>query len=165
MGEGQEENAIVTSTGNYVVAWDFAKVKKGQLDKYEIKKYVWLSLVEFSALIIPVCRYTENVVQDNFMFGDDKHIVSSYTATVASYCSTRMIGGRAREQCRRCQQEEFEAPNAAVSCACQHEAKPLWDREESILSGSETVPSLCLYTYPARFHVMCGRSEEDRLVA
>lgn len=38
MGEGQEENAIVTSTGQFVVAWDFAKVKKGQLDKYEIKK-------------------------------------------------------------------------------------------------------------------------------
>jgi hypothetical protein len=97
MGEGQEENAIVTSTGNYVVAWDFAKVKKGQLDKYEIKKYVCLSLVEFSALIIPVCRYTENVVQDNFMFGDDKHIVSSYAAIVTLYYSTRMIGGRTRE--------------------------------------------------------------------
>ena len=40
MGEGKEENAIVTSTGQYVVAWDFAKVKKGQLDKYEIKKCV-----------------------------------------------------------------------------------------------------------------------------
>ena len=40
MGEGQEENAIVTSTGQFVVAWDFAKVKKGQLDKYEIKKCV-----------------------------------------------------------------------------------------------------------------------------
>ena len=40
MGEGKEENAIVTSTGEYVVAWDFAKVKKGQLDKYEIKKCV-----------------------------------------------------------------------------------------------------------------------------
>lgn len=39
-GEGKEENAIVTSTGQYVVAWDFAKVKKGQLDKYEIKKCV-----------------------------------------------------------------------------------------------------------------------------
>ena len=38
MGEDTEENAIVTSTGQYVVAWDFAKVKKGQLDKYEIKK-------------------------------------------------------------------------------------------------------------------------------
>ena len=38
MGEGQAENAIVTSTGRYVVAWDFAKVKKGYLDKYEIKK-------------------------------------------------------------------------------------------------------------------------------
>jgi hypothetical protein len=41
MGEGQEENAIVTSTGNFVVAWDFAKVRKGQVDKYEIKKYIW----------------------------------------------------------------------------------------------------------------------------
>lgn len=38
MGEGQDENAIVTSTGQFVVAWDFAKVKKGHLDKYEIKK-------------------------------------------------------------------------------------------------------------------------------
>ena len=38
MGEGKEENAIVTSTGRYVVAWDFSKVKRGQLDKYEIKK-------------------------------------------------------------------------------------------------------------------------------
>ncbi|RPD67184.1 VID27 cytoplasmic protein [Lentinus tigrinus ALCF2SS1-7] len=57
MGEGQEENAIVTSTGEFVVAWDFAKVKKGQLDKYEIKKY------------------NENVVQDSFKFGDDKEII------------------------------------------------------------------------------------------
>ena len=57
MGEGQEENAIVTSTGQYVIAWDFAKVKKGNLDKYEIKKY------------------EDNVVQDNFKFGDDKEIV------------------------------------------------------------------------------------------
>ena len=38
MGEGQEENAIVTSTGPFVVAWDFSKVKKGRLEKYEIKK-------------------------------------------------------------------------------------------------------------------------------
>ncbi|RDX55595.1 VID27 cytoplasmic protein [Lentinus brumalis] len=57
VGEGQEENAIVTSTGQYVVAWDFAKVKKGQLDKYEIKKY------------------DQHVVQDSFKFGDDKEII------------------------------------------------------------------------------------------
>ncbi|KAI6034279.1 VID27 cytoplasmic protein-domain-containing protein [Pisolithus microcarpus] len=56
-GEGQVENAIVTSTGQYVIAWDFAKVKKGQLDKYEIKKY------------------EDTVVQDNFKFGDDKEII------------------------------------------------------------------------------------------
>jgi len=57
IGEGQEENAIVTSTGQYIIAWDFAKVKKGQMDKYEIKKY------------------EDFVVQDNFRFGDDKEIV------------------------------------------------------------------------------------------
>lgn len=56
-GEGQEENAIVTSTGQFVIAWDFAKVKKGHLDKYEIKKY------------------EDHVVQDNFKFGDDKQII------------------------------------------------------------------------------------------
>ncbi|KDQ64569.1 hypothetical protein JAAARDRAFT_28213 [Jaapia argillacea MUCL 33604] len=56
-GEGQEESAIVTSTGQYVIMWDFKKVKKGQLDKYEIKKYEDL------------------VVQDNFKFGDDKEII------------------------------------------------------------------------------------------
>ena len=38
IGEGKDENAIVPSTGELVIAWDFAKVKKGQLDKYEIKK-------------------------------------------------------------------------------------------------------------------------------
>ncbi|KAG9317508.1 VID27 cytoplasmic protein-domain-containing protein [Chiua virens] len=57
LGEGQEENAIVTSTGKYVIAWDFKKVKKGQLEKYEIKKY------------------EDNVVQDSFKFGDDKEII------------------------------------------------------------------------------------------
>jgi len=57
MGENQEENAIVTSTGEYVVAWDFNKVKKGYLDKYHIKKY------------------EDRVVQDNFKFGDDKEII------------------------------------------------------------------------------------------
>lgn len=40
IGEDSEENAIVTSTGQYVIAWDFGKVKKGQMDKYEIKKSV-----------------------------------------------------------------------------------------------------------------------------
>ncbi|KAH8113276.1 VID27-domain-containing protein [Phellopilus nigrolimitatus] len=57
VGEGQEENAIVTSTGRYVIAWDFAKVKKGRLDNYVIKKY------------------EDEVVQDNFRFGDDKEII------------------------------------------------------------------------------------------
>ena len=63
-GEGQEENAIVTSTGQFVIAWDFAKVKKGHLDKYEIKKY------------------EDHVVQDNFKFGDDKQIVSGFREVI-----------------------------------------------------------------------------------
>ena len=53
MGEGQEENAIVTSTGEFVVAWDFAKVKKGQLDKYEIKKCVCHPPLPLAAFTLP----------------------------------------------------------------------------------------------------------------
>jgi len=66
IGEGQEENAIVTSTGQYIIAWDFAKVRKGQIDKYEIKKYEDL------------------VVQDNFRFGDDKEIIVALQNNVLS---------------------------------------------------------------------------------
>ncbi|THH19864.1 hypothetical protein EW146_g1400 [Bondarzewia mesenterica] len=66
LGQDQEENAIVTSTGQYVIAWDFAKVKKGQMDKYEIKKYEDL------------------VVQDSFRFGDDKEIIVALQNNVLS---------------------------------------------------------------------------------
>ncbi|KAL5508413.1 VID27 [Sanghuangporus vaninii] len=56
-GEGKNETSIVTSSGRYVISWDFEKVKKGRLDSYTIKKY------------------EDEVVQDNFRFGDDKEIV------------------------------------------------------------------------------------------
>ena len=38
MGEGQEETSIVTSSGNYVIAWDFKAIKRGKFDKYEIRR-------------------------------------------------------------------------------------------------------------------------------
>lgn len=56
-GPDQLENTIVTSSGPYVIAWDFSRVKKGMKDKYEIK------------------QYADNVVADNFRFGDDSDIV------------------------------------------------------------------------------------------
>ncbi|KAJ7129602.1 VID27 cytoplasmic protein-domain-containing protein [Mycena epipterygia] len=64
--ETESENAIVTSTGQFVIAWDFTKVKKGLLDKYEIKKYEDL------------------VVQDNFRFGDDKEIIVALANNVVA---------------------------------------------------------------------------------
>lgn len=70
MGEGQEENAIVTSTGQFVVAWDFAKVKKGHLDKYEIKKWVHVQ----KALI-------ELILSDLLI----------YFAQVRGHCCTRQL--------------------------------------------------------------------------
>ena len=96
--EGQDENAIVTSTGQFVIAWDLAKVKKGKYDAYEIKKY------------------EDHVVQDNFKFGDDKEIVSRaefglFTVTNTMTCADC----RAEQQCSGCQQEESEAPHPAVA--------------------------------------------------
>lgn len=107
MGEGQEENAIVTSTGQYVIAWDFAKVKKGYLDKYEIKKY------------------EDHVVQDNFKFGDDKEIVCIlfYLFPIGEFelilhPTDRCPG----EQCPRRQQEEFEAADEGIDRDAKEES-------------------------------------------
>lgn len=64
--EGVEENLIVTGNGQFVVAWDFNKVKKGILDKYHIK---W---------------YPKRVVQDDFKFGADKEIIVALEDNVLS---------------------------------------------------------------------------------
>ncbi|KAG8865237.1 hypothetical protein FRB96_000127 [Tulasnella sp. 330] len=56
-GPDVNETSIITSSGQYIVAWDFLKVKKGILDKYEIRKY------------------EDAVVQDDFRFANDQDIV------------------------------------------------------------------------------------------
>ncbi|KAG0207132.1 hypothetical protein BGX28_001563 [Mortierella sp. GBA30] len=55
MGENEEEKAIVTSTGPYVVTWNFRRVKLGYKD-YQIKEYA------------------DTVVADNFKYGQDRSI-------------------------------------------------------------------------------------------
>ncbi|KAI8930382.1 VID27 cytoplasmic protein-domain-containing protein [Entophlyctis helioformis] len=55
-GEGLEKS-IVTSTGPYVITWNFRRVKNGHLYDYKIKKY------------------SENVVSDNFRYGADRSII------------------------------------------------------------------------------------------
>lgn len=52
-----EEKTIITSTGPYVITWNFRRVKAGRLYDYTIKKY------------------TQNVVADNFKFGQDRSII------------------------------------------------------------------------------------------
>lgn len=52
-----EERSIITSTGPYVITWNFRRVKQGHLYDYQIKKYA------------------DKVVADNFRFGQDKNIV------------------------------------------------------------------------------------------
>ncbi|CAD6578150.1 MAG: hypothetical protein CYPHOPRED_000460 [Cyphobasidiales sp. Tagirdzhanova-0007] len=56
-GVGDLEKTIVTSTGPFVVAFNFRAVKAGRLREYKIK------------------RYDETIVADNFRFGDDREIV------------------------------------------------------------------------------------------
>lgn len=52
-----EETSIVTSSGPFVISWNFNRVKVGHLTSYTIK------------------RYDDNVVADNFKFGADKRII------------------------------------------------------------------------------------------
>ncbi|CAG8598099.1 9853_t:CDS:10, partial [Funneliformis mosseae] len=56
-GEYETERTIITSTGPFVITWNFRQVKLGKLNEYHIK------------------RYSDDVVADNFRFGQDKSIV------------------------------------------------------------------------------------------
>lgn len=55
-GQGDERN-IVTSTGPFVITWNFRRVKQGKLYDYQIR------------------QYDDTVVADNFKFGEDKNII------------------------------------------------------------------------------------------
>ena len=52
-----QERSIVTSTGPYVITWNFRKVKQNKLNEYQIKKY------------------NDTIVADQFRFRDDQSIV------------------------------------------------------------------------------------------
>lgn len=56
---GEPERTIVTSTGPFIVAWNFRQVKSGNINNYTLR------------------RFSEEVVADNFKFGGDREIVSS----------------------------------------------------------------------------------------
>lgn len=56
-GVNETEKTIVTSTGKYVVTWNFRRLKQGRTDDYSIK------------------QYDSRVVADNFKFGADKNII------------------------------------------------------------------------------------------
>ncbi len=51
------EKTIITSTGPYVITWNFRRVKSGHLYDYSIKKY------------------PQRVVADSFRFGSDKNVI------------------------------------------------------------------------------------------
>lgn len=56
-GVNESEKTIVTSTGKYVVTWNFRRLKQGRTDDYSIK------------------QYDSRVVADNFKYGADKNII------------------------------------------------------------------------------------------
>jgi len=53
----QDERSIVTSTGPYLISWNFRKVKQNILNEYQIRKY------------------DSVIVADQFKFGEDRNIV------------------------------------------------------------------------------------------
>lgn len=59
-----EEKTIVTSTGPYVITWNFRRIKLGNTHDYSIK------------------QYSEDVVADNFKFGADRQIIVALPSNV-----------------------------------------------------------------------------------
>lgn len=56
-GVNEVEKTIITSTGKYVITWNFRRLKQGRTDSYQIK------------------QYGSRVVADDFKFGADKNII------------------------------------------------------------------------------------------
>ena len=73
-GPDHVEHSIVTSSGQFVIAWNFEKVKKGKFDAYEIKQSVYCIDI-FCHFAHACCRYQDAVVQDAFRFADGSNIV------------------------------------------------------------------------------------------
>ncbi|KAG9296039.1 hypothetical protein G9A89_011891 [Geosiphon pyriformis] len=57
MGESSKEKTIVTSTGPFVITWSFRRIRQGKYFDYQIKRYI------------------DDVVADNFKYGEDRSIV------------------------------------------------------------------------------------------
>jgi len=58
------EKSIITSTGPYIVTWNFRRIKQGKLFDYTIRKY------------------EEDVVADNFKYGMDRSIIVALPSNV-----------------------------------------------------------------------------------
>ncbi|KAF8933330.1 hypothetical protein BGZ58_006429 [Dissophora ornata] len=70
-GVNEEEKTIVTSTGPYVITWNFRRVKNGHYD-YQIK------------------QYADDVVADNFKFGQDRSIIVALPHDVTALAKRNM---------------------------------------------------------------------------
>ncbi|KAJ3412789.1 hypothetical protein HDV05_000256 [Chytridiales sp. JEL 0842] len=71
-GSNGEEKSIVTSTGPYVITWNFRRVKQGRLFDYTIKEY------------------NDNIVADNFKFGQDRSIVVALPDDVQTVSKSKL---------------------------------------------------------------------------
>src|SRR5690242_4364197 len=67
------ERSIVTSTGPYVITWNFRRVKAGHLYDYQIKKY------------------DDTIVADNFKFGQDRTIVVTLPDDVTATAKHHLV--------------------------------------------------------------------------
>ncbi|KAF9988515.1 hypothetical protein BGZ65_001977, partial [Modicella reniformis] len=71
-GVNEEEKTIVTSTGPYVITWNFRRVKNGHYE-YQIK------------------QYGDDVVDNNFKFGQDRSIIVALPHDVTALPRRSMV--------------------------------------------------------------------------
>jgi hypothetical protein len=107
------ERSIVTSTGPFIVTWNFRNVKQGKKDSYQIKRYV------------------DNVVADDFAYDNDGKIVVTLPHDVTR-TGSRLVerDGRPEGQINFFEVESTNAPlNSSGRRSCSvHHGFDLWKR-------------------------------------
>lgn len=110
-GVNETEKTIVTSTGKYVITWNFRRLKQGRTDDYSIK------------------QYDSRVVADNFKYGADKNIIVAleHNVIMANKKDLAKVSSSAVNDPRKLMILAY----TSIARSSPHKGKPLYADQEA----------------------------------